>query len=130
MIYGRDIVKIYAEDGKEFSGTNYEALVKERNAYEANQKLKKEKEEAERKTREEKQKKLLQYRSTRLKEINDDLFKVVDKIREYEKETGYKVIYAYDYSIDKTVVKDTPNNSIDLAWYGFVDDFFNKIHKK
>ena len=119
MIYSREIIKIYAEDGKEFSGTNYDNLVRERNAY-----------EAERKTIEEKQKKLLQYRNTKLKEINEDISKVVDKIREYEEETGYKVIYAYDYSTDKTVVKDTPNSSIDLAWYGFVDDFFNKIHKK
>ena len=117
-------MKIYSDDGRVFGS------VDECNAYEVNLKLKKLEEETERKTREEKQKKLTQYREVKLKEINDDLSVVVDKIRKYEKETGYKIIYGFDYPSQKTVVKDTLNNSIDLGWYNIYDDILNSLKKK
>ena len=123
-------ITITASDGRTFTGTDFKTLEEECYCYEAELKSKKQKEEAERKEKEEKRKTLLQYRNTKLKEINEDLTKVVEKIRVYEKETGYKIIYSYDYSNGNTVAKDTPNNSIDLAWYSFADDFFNKLNDK
>ena len=117
-------MKICSDDGRVFPS------VAECNAYEVNLKLKKLEEETERKTREEEQKKLAQYREVKLKEINDDLSVVVDKIRRYEKETGYKVIYSYDSLNNKAVAKDTPNNSIDFAWDDWIYDLFNKMYKK
>lgn len=123
------LIKIYANDGKEFKGGNYNILVNQLNAYESDQKLKKEKEESERKTREEKQKKLEIYRSAKLKEINEDISNVIDKIRNYEEETGYKIIYGLDYSTSKAVVKDTIG-SIDDAWDNILDDIFKAIRKK
>ena len=103
--------------------------VEECEAYETELALKKQQKEAERKAKEEQEKKLKQYRSTRLKEINEDISKVMDKIRAYEKDTGYKVIYGFDYSTGKTVVQDT-RNSIDFAWDNIIDDIFRVIHKK
>ena len=123
------LIKIYADDGKEFKGESYNVLVSELNAYETEQRKKKEKEEAERKTREEKQKKLSQYRNTRLKEINDVLQKASEMVNTYEKETGGKLTYSYDYADGKFTVNDNTRNSIDFAWDNFFDDFFKALHK-
>jgi len=117
-------MKIYSDDGRVFPS------VAECNAYESELKLKKLKEETERKTREEEQKNLAQYREVKLKEINDDLSVVVDKIRKYEKETGYKIIYGFDYPSQKTVVKDTLNNSIDFAWSTVYGDLISILRKQ
>lgn len=125
-------IRIKTSDGKYLTGTidNYAGLVNELKTYEADLKLKKEKDEAERKRRAEVEASVKQYRDSKLKEINEYLEKVIEKIRAYEEETGYKIIYSYDYSNGNTVAKDTPNNSIDLAWYSFADDFFNKLNNK
>ena len=116
-------MKIYSDDGKVFSSTD------ECNAYEAELASKKQKEEADRKVKEEKQKELAQYRITKLKEINEDLSKVTSKISEYEKKTGYKIIYGFDYGNGNTIAKDTPNNSIDFAWYNVIDEIFKEVRK-
>jgi DNA gyrase/topoisomerase IV subunit A len=122
----RDIIKIYANDGKEFLGTNYNDLVKERNAYESDLALQKQKAEVERKAREEKEKKLAQYRNTKLQEINEDLSKVADKIKDYEKATGCKIIIEYDCT-GKMITEDTLN-TLDFAWDNLLDDLVRHIH--
>lgn len=125
----RDIIKIYAENGKEFSGTDYKALVEERDTYEADLKLKEAKAEAERKASEEKKKKLDQYRESKLKEINDILQKSKSLIDEYEKETGNKLIYGINYCGGGLNVKEV-KNSIDYAWDNLFDDIFRTIRSK
>ena len=122
-------ITITASDGKEFKGTDYQDLVNEVNAYESDLKLKKEKEEAERKAREEKQKKLAQHRVAKLKEINEVLSKAKDMVDEYEKETGNKLTYGYDYVNGKLVIKEV-RNTIDFAWDDFFYEVFRAIHKK
>jgi hypothetical protein len=119
----RDTIKIYAVDGREFTGTNYEALVKERDAYEADLKLKKEKEEAERIMREKKQAQL-QYRAKYLKEIDEATQKVHNLIEDYEKLSGRKFVYTYDYDQKRYVASDT-KNSIDFAY----DDLMSGLLK-
>ena len=126
----RRLITIKADDGRLFSGNDYEALENEVNAYEADLKLKKQKEEAERKTREEKERELAQYRSTKLKEINDILQKASEMVDDYEKATGRKLTYTYDYIKGKFTVDDGTRNSIDFAWDNFFDDFFKALHKK
>ena len=121
-------ITITASDGTEFKGTEYQDLVKEVNAYEADLKLKKEKEEAERKVREEKQKKLTQYRAAKLKEINEVISKAKVMIDEYEKETGKKLTYNYDYVNGKLVIKEVRNN-FDYALDGFFQDIYRDILK-
>jgi hypothetical protein len=118
------IIKIYANDGKEFKGNDYTSLVNELNAYEADQKLKKQKEEAERKVAEEKKMKLTQYRNTKLKEINDILQKSKVLVDDYEKTTGNKLIYTNDLSTGNIAIKEV-RNSIDYAW----DDVIGEILK-
>lgn len=122
-------ITVRASDGKEFHGTNYDELVKEVNKYEAELKLRKEKEEANRKIREEKRKKLVQYRETRLKEINEVLAKAKVLVDEYEKETGNKLCYTYDYDKEQFGVTET-RSSIDFAWNNFFDDFFRAFHRR
>lgn len=117
-------MKIYSDDGKVFSS------VEECKAYETELVMKKQQEEAEQKAKEEQEKKLKQYRSTRLKEINEDISRIAKKIKDYENETGYKIVYGYDFPSQKTIVKDTLNNSIDFAWENLIDDIFRAIHKK
>lgn len=126
MIYSRDVIKIYADDGREFSGTKYEALVKERNAYEADQKLKKEKEETERKAREEKRVQLTQYRAKYLKEIDEATQKLHDLIDTYEKLSGRKFVYTYDFEKKKYVASDA-KNSIDFAYDDLIDGIIKAI---
>lgn len=122
-------ITIKASDGRQFHGTNYDELVKEVNKYEAELKQRKEKEEAERKIREERQKKLAQYRETRLKEINEVLAKAKVLIDEYEKETGKKLCYTYNYDKDQFGITET-RNSIDFAWDNFFDDLFRAFRRR
>lgn len=98
---------ITAYDGKEFKGSNPHHLVDECNAYEANLRLQKEKDEAERKAKEENDKQLKQLRVKKLDEINNILHKANDMVIDYEKATGRKVIYAYDYASKSYMVTDT-----------------------
>lgn len=123
------LITIKANNGKVFTGTNYIDLENEVNEYEANLKLQQEKAEAERKAKEEKQNELAEYRKVKLKEINDDFSKAVAKIKEYEKETGYKVIYNMDYTNGNTMVTDA-KNSIDFAWDNILVDVFKMMYKK
>lgn len=110
-------MKIYSDDGKMFNS------VDECNAYEADLALKKAKAEAERKKLEEEKKKLEQIRNTKLKDINDILQKASVMVSEYEKETGRKLTYSYNYKDSKFTVNDNTKNSIDFAWNNFFDDF-------
>ena len=123
------LIKIYANDGKEFKGESYNVLVSELNAYETEQRKKKEKEEAERKTREEKQKKLSQLREKSLKEIDDATQKLNDLIDTYEKLSGRKVVYIYDYELKKYVATDT-RNTIDFAFDDIYSEFLKALRKK
>lgn len=118
-------MKIYSDDGVPFKN------VDECNAYEADLKLRKEKEEAERKAREEKQKQLKQVKAKRLEEINkktNEYIKVgselTDMINEYEKDTGVKVWYKYNGAIgDLNIVEE--RDGIDFAW----SNIFDNLHK-
>ena len=101
----------------------------EANAYEAELKLKKEKEKAERKAAEEKQKKLAEYRETKLKEINDILQKSKVLVDDYEKTTGNKLIYTNDLTTGNIVIKEV-RNSIDYAWDNLFDDIFKAFRLK
>lgn len=125
------IVKIYAYDGKEFSGKSYELLAKECTEYEETLRLKKQREEAERKDKEEKEKKLAQYRKVKIKEINDLLQRAVDTINEYEGKTGNKIIYDVVNCIDGSLVsvKET-RNTLDFAWDNVIDEVFKAMHSK
>lgn len=122
------IIKIEAYDGKEFKGLDVDKLINECNAYEADLRLKKQKEEAERKARIEKEEKIKAYRESKLVEINNDLMKLTEKIKEYEKETGYKIIFGVDYTNGKTVVKDM-KNTLDNAWDNFFEDLYKIFGK-
>lgn len=124
-------ITITASDGVKLEDTldNYAALVNRLKKYEADLEAKKTKEEAERKKRAEVEASVRQYRETKLKEINDDLSKVSEKIDAYEKQTGYKIIYGIDYGTGKAVVQDT-RNSIDFAWDILYKDILDVIHKK
>lgn len=101
----------------------------ELNAWEANDKLKKAKAEAERKAKEEAEKKLSEFSRAKMKEINDVLQKAKSLVDEYEKATGNKLIYSYDYVTESLNIKET-RNSIDFAWDDFIDDFFKSIRTK
>lgn len=68
-------MRIYSDDGKEFKN------VAECNAYEAEQALKKQKEEAERKAK-------AKVKDDLLKEIGDILAKLNEKVSDYSKETN------------------------------------------
>ena len=125
----RRLITIKADDGRLFSGNDYEALENEVNAYEADLILQKQKEEAEKKAKEEKEKKLAQHRSTKLKEINELLQKSKDKIDEYEKETGNKLIYSVNYCDGKISVKEV-RNTLDMAWDNVIDEVFKAMHSK
>lgn len=101
------VIKVYANDGAEFKGDDYTTLVTKMRAYEDDQKVKKEKEEAERKTREEKQKHLTQYKQKRLNEIGskaDELNELLKKYRE-----DYKTSLYITYNLDNGVkIKEVP----------------------
>jgi molecular chaperone GrpE (heat shock protein) len=77
------IITITASDGKKFEGNDYFALDKEVNAYEADLKLKKEKEEAA-KSKSEKA----------FKEIIDIVEQLNTAINEYEMATGEQTYFA------------------------------------
>lgn len=104
-----NVIKITASDGKIFEGniSNYAEVVTRLTKYEEELRIKKEKAEAEAKLDKEKADKITEIRQTKLKEIQDDMNKLNNKIHKYEKETGYKLIYHFDNSI--TAVKDTIN---------------------
>lgn len=113
----RDTIRIYAEDGNEFVGTNYEELIKQRDVYEEELRQKKAKEEAERKAREEKQKKLLQFRKEKLNDINAKAKELSDMIKDYEEATNRSLYYTF--SDDGLVVKERTRSYDDL-----LNDFF------
>lgn len=121
-------ISIKTSDGKYLKGTidNYAALVNELNAYEADLKLKKEKAEAERKAREEKQIQLTQYRAKYLKEIDEATQKLQELINTYEKLSGRKFVYTYDYDQKKYVASDT-RNSVDFAYDDLIDGLIRAI---
>lgn len=121
-------ITIKASDGRSFNGTNFEALVAEVNAHESDLKLKKEKEEIERKKAEETKKKVEQYRAAKLNEINDILHKANDMIVNYEKETGRKVVYAYNHATKNFMVRDTVN-TLDFAWDNIAGEMFKAVGK-
>ena len=115
--------KLFRVNGKIFYNED------EANAYEADLKLKKEKEEAERKAAEEKKKKLTQYRETKLKEINEAIKKAETLILDYEKETGSHLIYYKNYCGGDTVVSEV-RDSIDFAWDNVVDELLKCFRSK
>lgn len=116
-------MRIYSDDGKLFN------TVEECNIYEVDLILQKAKKEAEKKEKEEKEKKLAQYKSEKLKEINELLQKSKDKIDEYEKETGNKLIYDVNYCDGRISVKET-RNTLDFAWDNVIDEVFKAMHSK
>jgi|GEM_PF-2161013 len=84
----RDIIKIYANDGKEFEGTNYEDLIRQRDEYEAElEKKRLEREERLRKLQEEKQRKA-EAKERGMKWITDCVDLVNQAIEKYKQETG------------------------------------------
>jgi len=87
----RDIIIIYARDGKEFKGTNYEELVKERDAYEAELDRKElERQERLRKLEEERKAKK-EATAKAFKNVVDAVELVNHAVEKYEKETGNKL---------------------------------------
>lgn len=119
-------ITIKASDGRLFSGADFKALEAEVNAHESDLKLKKQKEDAELKKAEETKKKMQQYRSTKLNQINNILHNANDMIVDYEKETGRKVVYAYNHASKDFVVRDTVNTS-DFACYDIANEILKTI---
>lgn len=113
------LIKVYASDGKEFKGEDYNTLVKQVEDYEAEQKAKREKEEADRKAREEKQKRLIQFRTERLKDINAKAKELNDMVNDFEKATGRKLYYTLND--EGLVVKERTTSTTDLFddWFSF-----------
>lgn len=87
------ITKVYAYDGKEFSGKSYELLANECNAYEADLRLKKQKEEAERKAREEKAKERQQKKDLEFQEIQKQLNVLNNLVNDYGKRYNESIYY-------------------------------------
>ena len=107
----RDIIKIYAENGKEFVGTNYNELNETRNEYEKTIISKRNKEIAERK--EELENIMWNSLTAKLKELN----KAVDT---YTKESCYDL--GYSISNGKLELNRTKSNYIDL------DEFLKQFY--
>lgn len=119
-------ITIKASDGKLFKGTNYLTLVAEVNAHESDLKLKKQRKEEEEKARAENLKKFKQYRESKLNEINDVLHKANDMIVEYEKNTGRKVAYGYDYAAKSFMVTDTIK-TLDSDCYNVANEILKSL---
>lgn len=128
----RDTIKIYAKDGKEFAGTNYEKLVKERDGYEA----KLEKEELEKQERlrklEEERKKKEEAKDRGMKWITDCVDLVNHAIEKYKDETGETPNIEFVNENGKLVVRKIGLTGeyighpiIRSKW---LDDFFEKIY--
>lgn len=84
----RDTIKIYAEDGKEFVGTNYEELLKKRDAYEEMKRQEEhERQERLRKLEEEKRAKQ-ESKEKAMKWITDCVDLVNQAIEKYREDTG------------------------------------------
>lgn len=115
MMNQRDIIKIYANDGKEFKGTNYEELVKQRNDYEAELERKRlEREERLRKLQEEKQKKE-EAKTKAMKWITDCVDLVNQAIEKYKQETGEMPNVKFINENGKLKVKD---NTYSISNFG------------
>jgi DNA polymerase II small subunit/DNA polymerase delta subunit B len=117
-------MKIYSDDGKEFKN------VQECNAYEADLKARREKEEAERKERqkkvEEERKRAKEIETSLLDEINGDYKKLSTKIKEFENKTGRKVIYTHDYVSGEGLLTST-KNTFDYTWDYPLQRFVNSL---
>lgn len=109
-------MKIYSDDGHEFKTVN------ECNAYEANQKLLKLKEEAERKEKEEKE-------PLKLGEINATYNKFIALLKNYEDDYNKLLYVTSNYKTGEREIKSieiAPNNS---SKYLSSDDFAKRILK-
>ena len=90
-------ITISANDGKEFSGTDYIELVKKCDEYE--DKLRKEREQKE---------KIEQRKEAELKNINDCFDEIIKNIKAYEKATGEILAIDFDpYNITIRVNKES-----------------------
>lgn len=108
-------IAITANDGKVFIGDDYYKLEKELNAHEANIKLKQQEELEKKQKIEAERKKAEEAEVIFLKNINDDFNKLAASIKEYEKTTGRKVVYAFD-GMSGNGRLTTTRHSIDFAW--------------
>ena len=72
-------------------------------------------EEDDKKKAEEERKRFEETEKALLAEINDVFNKLSNKVEAYEKATGKKLIYTYDYN-NKTVKVVPIRNTIDFAW--------------
>ncbi len=90
-------ITITAFDGKTFSGNlgDIDSLKKEVNAYEANLKLKKEKEEAARKEKEKQEEEFKKTKESKLKELNDLYSKFTTLSNEYMDLTNEYLYFSY-----------------------------------
>ena len=111
-------VRITASNGKVFHGTTdgYAVLVNEFNAYEANLKLMKQKEQEDRakaiveqEKKNNKENKLYQELLTLAKELDK-------KIEEYKKETGKEVKYTSDYGLQNFLYFNVGDTALN-AWH-------------
>jgi hypothetical protein len=121
-------ITITASDGRVFTGTNYKALEDEINVYELELSQKKLEAAEIKRNKEEKQKELAQYKEKKLKELNDLTKTYSDIITEYEKKTGNKLYYSWDYEQQRYVIKETAN-TIDMAWDNLLEDILKVVRK-
>lgn len=112
-------MRIYSDDGKEFKN------VAECNAYEAEQVLKKQKEEAERKARikklEEERKVKAEAKEKAMKRVEDCVDLVNQAVEKYENETGEKLEYVtLNGKLTTQKVTERYNRStVQTPWFWF-----------
>ena len=103
------VIKVYANDGKEFKGSDYTSLVTELKAYESDQKLKREKAEEERKVKEVNKQALVKQ----IKQVSVELHSL---LKQYEDQEGHSFTY-YD--------KDFSNINLTRLMNGLVNGFLS-----
>jgi hypothetical protein len=108
-------ITITANDGKEFYGTVYDDVLKEVNAYEADQELKKKAELERRKKAEEERRRVEETEATLLKELNAKYTDFACKAKEFEKATGKRLIYTYN-NVTKDYELMPVRNTLDFAY--------------
>jgi hypothetical protein len=107
------IIRVEAYDGKEFKGLDIDKLIKECNAYEADLRLKKEKEETERKTKAEAKEKAIKW-------VTDSIDLVNQAVERYENETGKQlIIYTLNGKLTASERITTNSTHYVPCYYGF-----------